>query len=339
MREVERAARIWNDAPWATIRRADLRALWRQRIAELRGTGATGLRGAEITAARVLAVAQWLRDEELIPSDAGVPRRTWKEELRNDWLELSGERSVPAPNRPRHTLEEMRQILLAARAVDPRFHLLMVLGAEVRLGQVVRCRRSDLDLAKGLLTVHGRRGKRGVLVELTAGQRQVAREAVTTGYLRELERIAPDYPLFPAGQMPGGRKGDDAHAVARHLEAEPVNRKTIHEWFHAAEVVAKVPSVAGRAAYGVKRAAVDAVKAAGISREGLMAHAGWTDTQMADRVYADQQAEHARHEAAAMRAKIRGEETPQPGSGRTQDVPTSSEPATDGYAGSGDADE
>jgi len=52
---------------------------------------------------------------------------------------------------------------------------------------------------------------------------------------------------------------------------------------------------------------VDAAKKLGISREGLKAHGGWTDTQMPDRIYADQEADHAREEAKAVRARIRGE--------------------------------
>jgi hypothetical protein len=47
----------------------------------------------------------------------------------------------------------------------------------------------------------------------------------------------------------------------------------------------------------VRRAAVDAAKAAGISREGLQAHGGWSDTQMPDRIYADQEASRARRSA------------------------------------------
>ena len=78
--------------------------------------------------------------------------------------------------------------------------------------------------------------------------------------------------------------------------------------FKEAERLAEVPHLEGRAAYGLRRAAVDAAKEAGISREGLQAHGGWTDSQIPDRVYADQQAGYARDEARRVRAKIRGEE-------------------------------
>jgi hypothetical protein len=74
-REVERAlaeaVRVWGaDTPWADIRKSDMRKLWRARINGLSAKGLTGARGAEVTAARVFAVAQWLRDEEVIPPGA-----------------------------------------------------------------------------------------------------------------------------------------------------------------------------------------------------------------------------------------------------------------------------
>ena len=71
--------------------------------------------------------------------------------------------------------------------------------------------------------------------------------------------------------------------------------------------MAGIASVPGRGAYGLRRAAVDAAKALGISREALKEHGGWADTQIPDRIYADQEAEFARDEARAVREQIRGE--------------------------------
>lgn len=308
MREMKRAVAQWgSDTPWEAIKRADLRKLWRYRILELRQAGDTGLRGAEITMSRVLAVATWLRDEELIPTGAAVAPRTWKKELRADWVELTGERSLPEPRRPRHSLEEMRKILAKAGEVDPRFELAMALGAELRIGQVIRCRRSDLDLEHETLTVRGKGQKRGVVEKLTAGQMKVARYHLIEGYLRDLERERADYPLFPAGQMPGGRSGKAVATVLRHGSAQPIDRSVVDDWFHEAERLAEVPVVKGRAAYGLRRIAVDAAKAQGISREAMREHGGWADNQMPDKIYADQEVEWAREEARDHRAKIRGE--------------------------------
>jgi len=71
-------------------------------------------------------------------------------------------------------------------------------------------------------------------------------------------------------------------------------------------VAAKIPHVAGRRAYGLRRVAVDSAKELHISREGLMQIGGWTDPQVPGSVYADQEAGYARKEAAAIRAQSRG---------------------------------
>lgn len=308
-RELKRAVEHWGgDTAWEAIKRRDIRKLWRWRISELHAAKHDGLRGAEITISRVLAVAAWLRDEELIPPGACSLSRKWKEELRKDWIELTGARALPEPARPRHTLVEMRSIMAVAGRVDPRLELMLVLGAELRLGQVIRGRRTDLDLEHATFTILGKGHKRGELVKLTAGQLAIVTHHLTKGYLRELEQEAADYPLFPAGQLVGGRKMEDPRAsVHRHLNAKAIDRSVLDNWFHDAERLAEVPVVKGRGAYGLKRQSVDAAKAAGISREGLQRLGGWSDTQMPDRIYADQEAGYARDEARDVRAKIRGE--------------------------------
>jgi len=50
------------------------------------------------------------------------------------------------------------------------FALLLALGAELRLGQVVRARRSDLDLIAETFKVLRRGKKRGTVAHLTVGQ-------------------------------------------------------------------------------------------------------------------------------------------------------------------------
>lgn len=308
---MQHAIRIWGgDTLWTSIRRAEIRQLWRTRLRELGARDRSGARGAEVTVARVLAVAAWLRDEELIPLEACRAPTTWKTQLRTDWQQARGVTSDPEPDRPRHKLEEMRAILAKAIEVDPRFDLLMALGAELRLGQVRRARRSDLNIESWTFRVRSNQHKRGTLQELTPGQVRAVQRALDaeSGYLRDLERALPDYPLFPAGQMPGGRSGRGVATVERHGEAAPIDRTAIREWFHAAERLAGVPEVKGRGPYGLRRAAVDAAKDLGISREGLKAHGGWKDTQMPDLIYAEQESVKAREESRDVRMKLRGEE-------------------------------
>jgi integrase len=312
-REMKRAIEHWGaDTPWEAVKRRDIRKLWRWRILQLHAAKHDGLRGAEITIARVLAVAAWLRDEELIPPGAGVMPRNWKEEFKKDWLELTGARTLPTPSRPRHSLDEMRRIMAAAGKVDPRLELALVLGAEQRLGQVIRARRPDIDLEHATFTVYGRGHKQGEVVKLTGGQMRVIMHHLEKGYLRELEKEAPDYALFPAGSLINARPKDpekaDPHATVRkHSNADAITRDRLDDWFHDAERIAEVPVIKGRAAYGLRRQSVDAAKAAGISREGLQRLGGWKDTQMPDQIYADQEAGYAREEARDVRAKIRGE--------------------------------
>jgi integrase len=309
VREMGRAiAQFGGATRWEDIKRSHLRQLWRARILQLRAAKEQGLRGAEVTVARVLAVASWLRDEECIPAVACIASRKWKQEMRADWVELTGERATPTPKQPRHTLDEMRRVIAAASSVDPRLELALALGAELRLGQVIRGRRPDLNLEKGEFTVYGKGHKKGVVVKLTPGQLRIVQHALTDGYLREMERSATDYALFPAGPLRGGRSMKDPHAVvSRHLTVGPIDRSVLDDWFHDAEDAAGVPRVKGRAAYGLRRAAVDFVKEAGISREGLQQVGGWSDTQMPDKIYADQEADYARNEARSARAKLRGE--------------------------------
>lgn len=306
-RALKEAARVWGaDTPWADIRKADMRKLWRGRINALTASGKVGARGAEVTAARVFAVAQWLRDEEIVPPQSCVPWTKWKQELADDWSKLTGNTGKAPVFRPRYKMGESRELMKAAAQGDPRFALLMALGAELRLGQVRRCRRSDLDLEHRTLTVHASGHKEGVVSKLTKGQMIAVRRALS-GYLRELEAHCPDYPLFPSGQMPGGRSGKPVATVERHATAEPIDRTALRKWLRAAETLAGVEHQKGRGGYGIRRAAVDAAKAMKISREGLKASGGWKDTQMPDRIYAEQEMEYAQEEARDVRAKIRGE--------------------------------
>lgn len=272
---------------------------------DLHAEGHRALRGAELVVSRVWTVAQWLVEEGHVLRVTG-PERGWREALRSEWTTEYGDGADPEPERPRHSLDEMRRIIEGSERCDPRFALLMALGAELRLGQVVRCRRSDLNTQTWELKVRGARQKKGALVVLTAGQVAAAQRALS-GYLSPLEASCPDYPLFPAGQMRGGRKRQPVADPERHGTASAIGRRWILEQFREAERIAGVQHIAGRAAYGLRRAAVDAAKAIGISREALAAHGGWKDETMPDTIYGEKHPKWAREEAATKRALIRGE--------------------------------
>jgi hypothetical protein len=340
-----------NSARKDGVNRSQLTKLWRTRIRELRvkddkdDEQTVGLRGAEITVSRLLAIATWLRDHEHIPGDAAVAPSNWRKALRSDWLQIAQDDRLPEPARPRLAADQFRKLFDATWDVDPRLGLMYALGAELRGGQVKRARRSDLDLPPlteaniaaenyGRFKSPGRGKKLGQVVLLTKEQRAAWERAVDpeTGYLRLLEGAyqrgeLTEYFLFPSGQMEGGRLYrrsrqtlDDpsvtidprtpTHPVAtieRHT-ATHVTDTAVRKWFKAAERRAVITSVKGRAWYGGRRAGVDLAKKAKISREGLQEYGGWSDSQVPDEIYADEEREYAREESKQVRAKVRRQE-------------------------------
>jgi hypothetical protein len=319
IRSMEFAIQYWGeDRIWNSIRRADLRALGRARMDQLIRQGESGHRGAEVVVTHVLTVANWLRGEELIDEEACHPEQYWKQRLREYWMGKHDTKREPEPHQPRYTPEEMGRLLDAAPRVDPRLALLVELGAGLRLGQVVRGWRRDLNLEENTLRVIGMGRKKAPTVELNDYQRAAVDRALA-GYLRELEAAflageIANYPLFPSGQMPGSRShlfreqksgaarsphgpAEPTATVERHANAKPLTGTTWRDWWHDAEEIAGVVHLDGRGPYGIKRTEVDLAKEEKISREGLKEFGGWSDTQMPDRVYADQEAKVARREA------------------------------------------
>lgn len=323
------------DRAWNTIGKADLRTLGRRRIEQARAQGVKGYRPAEMAVAGVLTVAAWLRDEGLIDERACIAPTHWKRELHAFWQESTGGRAYEV-QRPRHTLAESRAILAAAAAIDVRLELLLAVGAELRAGQVERCRRSDLTVDDAghpaRLRVPGSGKKGGAVVEFTDGQRAVVAAALATGYLRALEAAhragtLADYLLFPSGQLRGGRKGEDPVAlVAVHRLERRLAKKTLLDWFHEAEARARVTPVAGRAFYGLRRAAVDFALAADVSKHGLKQLGGWSDTQVPEQIYADQEAALHRGEATTLRGAFRGEGAAPPAVPAVPATPAGEEP-------------
>jgi hypothetical protein len=341
-RAMDRAKSTWGArTAWNDIDRGEIRKLWRTEFRRARANGHEGVRATEVIVARVMAVANWLRDEQRIALTACLPWKAMKEEMRVDFAKATHGRHEP--KRPRYTPAEYRALLEASHEVDPRWALLLSLGAEYRLGQVKRVRRSDVDVAGHRVTVRGAGKKRGVVIVLTKGQQAALAQAMGPGgYLEGLEQLyakgkVKDYPLFPGLRLPVR----DGHPVTRreHATRPELDNTQLRVWHRKTEKKARVngepiPHEAGRGWYGLRRAAVDAAKAAKISREGLQAHGGWSDAQIPDTIYAEQQMGYAQQEAADIRARIRGEvETTMPEqsadqSGRkTQNGPAEAEPS------------
>ncbi len=166
----------------------------------------------------------------------------------------------------------------------------MELGAELRLGQVVRAYRKDLHLDEPQ-TLHGcidfpSCGKKAsATVVLTKEERVAVDDAMHHGYLMELESAytagaVKNYPLFPARRLVGGyaRLGEDA-------KRKPLDRSGLLKMFHALEEVAGVASVPGRGWYGIRRLTSDL--AADITQDTriLDGLGGWTDSSTREMVY------------------------------------------------------
>jgi integrase len=294
------AEQIWTPKrTWASIRKRDVRALARRRIAELVEEGKRGARTAEKMIEHLVSVANWLRDNEHIAEAACIPSSKWSQELYDDWRAMTESDEDYQVQKPRHSLAEARAILQKAAEIDPRFHLLLALGADLRLGQVVRARRSQLNLEDDTFTVYGRGKKRGTTIELTAGQRRAVGYALQ-GYLRTFEASCADYPLFPGRYAT--KKG-----IFTKSDASYLHKQTLYRWFRRAEELAGVPHVAGRCAYGIRRVAVDELLGDGVSLMALTNNGGWSNPAIPTQEYADQQNRSARQEAARARAKWRGE--------------------------------
>lgn len=305
-RSLDYAVAAWgSDTTWTSIDSDRWTALMRARLTEQVTRGRIGLRSTEITVSRILTAANWLRKKKRIPIDAAILDPEWRKELAQFWQGAHANAALPEPFRPRHTDEEARKLLGAAWDVDPRFGLLMALGAELRLGQVARAKRSDLDLDANTFTVRGRGDKKGETIDLTAGQHAAVNRALT-GYLHGLDsdETRSDYPLFPAGKLLGKKAGDP---VASVRSSDPIASNTIRKWYRDAETLAGVARVKGRGAYGVRRVAVDFGLKEHISESGLKSLGGWSSGDMPRRVYADQENKAGRSEAASVRAKFRGE--------------------------------
>lgn len=121
--------------------------------------GGKGAVAAEKTCVILYAVASWLRQEGLTPDSAALPKPRWKVRVREGWKALTGHRVEV--ERPRHDVEEVAAIFAALPQCDPRLRLLIEIAAELRAGQAVRAKRSDLILDTvgryevGRFIVHG----------------------------------------------------------------------------------------------------------------------------------------------------------------------------------------
>lgn len=336
IRALRLATAIWGaDTPWSSIEEDDWTKLLRKRLEKLLADKRQGVRATEITIARLITAAKWLRKKKHITREAAPWPDDWKKEIADHWKGVTGSLRDPESASPRHTLEEGRRILRASN-FDPRFELLMWLGMELRLGQVARARRTDLELTLGnwsdwetltpeereradygTFTVYGAGKKGGTVVALTAGQRRHV-DAALAGYLKDFEErfqlgAITDYLLFPAGYVSGRvaltRGKESSLRLGKKIDLDtPVSGSWLRKNFQVAEARAGIEHQRGRGAYGLRRQGVDTGDGMKLTPAGLQALGGWKDTKIPQEIYRERGNRAGQLEARATRARLRGEE-------------------------------
>jgi integrase len=269
----------------------------------------SGAIAAEKMCVMLYAIAAWLRQEKLIPESAALPKKGWKIKLREEWRVLTGHRVEV--QRPRHNVDEVAAIFAALPKADPRLRLLIELAAELRAGQAVRAKRSDLSLdavggfALGRFVVHGAGKKHGEVVDLHPELRALVDEVLSIGYLAEAEAAfqngeIPDYFLFPTGKLKAG-----ACVPLCRATQKPVSDHSLRAMFRDLEAIARVEHQEGRAFYGLRRQATDLAPDFASDARVLNRLSGHTHSATREQIYQDKGNERVRARAAEARRSMR----------------------------------
>lgn len=300
---------LGRDLLCSQLRHAHYRKLWRAMADEHVRDGTFGPRQAEVICGALRSCVVWLQQEETIEQGTALPALKWKDLLRTEWREITG-RPIPAPKKPRYTPEEQERLWAALPKADPRLRLAVLIGAELRLGQVPRSMRSDViphgGVELGAIPVHGAGKKHGALVVLDEEQRWALVHALTIGHLADLEAARKagkidEYPLIPGGRL---------RTVGDHLRAsveygrKPWGETGIGKAWRKLEAIAGVEHKEGRRWYGLRRLSTDLAEDVESDARTLNQLGGWAKTET--RVgYQQQGRTEIAERARAVRTKIR----------------------------------
>jgi len=266
------------------------------------------MRTAEYMCDVLYSIANWLREEGLIPERAAMPRKNWKARLREEWETLTGVGA--AVNCPRYSIHETAALFRALPQADPRLALLLDLAAELRIGQALRARRSDLMLHAvggfgiGQFVVHGRVKKPGETVDLHPELRERVDAALTSGYLSVAEAAYQAHPisnyyLFPSKRLKNGC------ATVEQCTNQHLGLTAIRKMFRVLETRAGVEHRSGRGFYGIRRMATDLAPEFTSDSRVLNRLTGHLNSETRERVYQDRAHELVRARAATVRRDMR----------------------------------
>lgn len=293
----------------------DIEKVWRKRAHQYLESGRGGHRSTEILIADLFAVANWLRKrypKKVGVADARAPQK-WRKDMLKDW-ERTTEKKVHV-TRGRHTDEEMKKIFanLYDDHVDPRLALAIELGAELRIGQVLRLRRSQVVLESdpdgfaphGRFVVEGEGNKGGAPVAMLPEQRLALDRALET-FLRVCEasyqaKAIADYYIFPSRIRMDGtaypHNADDYH---------PVGRQQMLRDFHELERISGVEVIERRGWYGLRRLIADLASDNETDARVLNAYQGWAaGSTVRESTYHLRDSLKIAGKGAELRAKVR----------------------------------
>lgn len=315
--DIRRAAGVIEEALgastlWAQVTTAKVAEIWRG-LAR-RSPDGRGRRWAVRVAELVWRVGAWAELQGLVGTGAGPrPPHGWRRHLARDFDRLGGE-AGKEPARPRYSPEALRSLWRALERVDARLALAVLAlgGGELRLGQVVRTRRSDLDLTLGsgvfgLGTAHvlGSERKLGVVLSLDAPARRAVEDALLDGHICVLEAAyrngaIEDYPLVPGGPMIEGK------IPLGPAAARPISPSTLRRLYRTWERLARVPTKPGRGWHACRRASVDAAVGLHDDHAVLARVGGWSPhSDVRARIYRARSDERVAAEAERVRARLR----------------------------------
>jgi hypothetical protein len=226
-------------------------------------------------------------------------------------------RAAAPPAKPRHTRYDVEKLFATLERADPRLALAATIGAELRLGQVLRTRRSDVlpspdgRFRIGAVRVHGRGKKLGELVILTMEERHALQRALCSGYLADLEVAhqrgeIKDFNLFPGHYLRRvhDRKGRGVMRSRVENADAPVGKTALQKWWRTLEAAAGVEHQKGRGAYGLRRLQSDRAEDVEDDARVLNILGAWKRTSTREGYQQEERVE-LREKAARTRRKIR----------------------------------